>query len=212
MILQNRRWRTLRSVIFSLTLMVILASPVTAKEVHWAAGSVKALVDLGIGGDELRQAITDVSASGLDKPISLLEWQTWVRQAVALEIGADWVNNEDTSFWIDAYTVPKHEGSRSVIGRGFVVAGLMKIGNLVGFIPASSQGPPVHLPCFGDWRKVVELGFDAMWESMLEAGIVSGYPDGTLRPEKPLTRAEAACLLQAWLGAYKSALQVSIWA
>ena len=77
-------------------------------------------------------------------------------------------------------------------------------GNLLGFIPGSRQGPLVYLQQFNDRRKVEEQGFSGPWELMLAAGIVNGYPDGTLRPEAPLTRAEAACLLKSWLDVYNT--------
>lgn len=197
MIVENKLGRVV-SIICVLAAITILAPSVVAKEQHWAFGSVKALVDLGIGA-EPEPGLADISTARLDEAISPLEWQMWVRQAVALEIGMDWAKDEYLSFWVDAYTVPEHEGPRSVLTRGYAVGGLMKIGNLLGFIPGGGQGPLVHLPRFSDWQKLEARGLEAPWELMLAAGVVNGYPDGTLRPEAPLTRAEAACLLKAWL-------------
>lgn len=187
----------------SLALIIFFVAPVAAQgRQHWAKGPVQALLDKGISSEELRQALLTDSWQQLDGPISPLEWQNWVQQALAVGIGMDLANDEDLSFWVNTYTMPKHEGPRSVLSRGYGVAGLMKVGNLFGFIPGGREGLLVYLPRFSDWRQVEEKGFSEAWELMLEAGIVNGYPDGTLRSEVPLTRAEAACLLKAWLDVY----------
>ncbi len=64
----------------------------------------------------------------LDSPISPLQWRQWVRQALTAYIGVDLASDGDTSFWVDTYTVPEYEGPRSVLSRGYAVAGLMKSG------------------------------------------------------------------------------------
>lgn len=213
MSLQKRRWCVRGSTILSLIAIIVLAMPVAAKEAHWATEPVKALVSLGIGGDELGLMLTDAGAPRrLDAPISPLQWQSWVRQALTMNMKVDLVRDKDMSFWVDAYTVPEHEGPRSVLTRGCAVVALMKIGNLLGFIPGGIVGPLEHLPRFTDWRQVEEKGLPEPWELMLACGIVSGYPDSTLRPEAPLTRAEAACLLKAWIDAYNLQNELSTFA
>ncbi len=191
-------------VVFVCTLLASLCMEVAvAKDVHWAESSIKILRELEIGGESMGPICTDEAY--LNEPIDPLEWQTWVRQALITRQGTEWVNNEEAAYWIDVYTIASHEGARSLVSRGFCVAGLMKIGNMLGFV-SSGGGQFVHLPRFSDWETLQEQGFDGAWELMLEAGIVNGYPDGTLRPKAPLTRAEAACLLATWLDVYRVTL------
>ncbi|HHY92113.1 MAG TPA: S-layer homology domain-containing protein, partial [Firmicutes bacterium] len=85
-----------------------------------------------------------------------------------------------------------------VVSRGYAAAGLAKIGNMYGFMPGSG-GPLEHLPRFPDWRWLDEKGYAGPCEHMAAAGLLSGYPDGTLRPERPLSRGEGAALLKGWL-------------
>ena len=84
MIVENKLGRVV-SIICVLAAMTILAPSVVAKEQHWAFGSVKALVDLGIGAEpEPGLAVCNRQTGRGHKS---LEWQIWVRQAVALEMG-----------------------------------------------------------------------------------------------------------------------------
>lgn len=203
--MRKNKW-VLRGGIAGMVLVIICTGPAGAQSEHWASGPVQALLDMGVGGQELKQVLEIDRLILLDSPISPLQWRQWVRQALTAYIGVNLASDGDTSFWVDTYTVPEYEGPRSVLSRGYAVAGLMKIGNLLGFIPGSSQGQLVHLQKFSDWHQVAEQGFSGPWELMLVVGVVSGYPDGTLRPEAPLTRAEAACLLKSWLDVYNSTM------
>lgn len=198
------------AVILALLVAFLFTSPALAQgKRHWAWESAQALAEIGVGGDTLRQALAADACKELDTPISPLEWRICVRQALMVKLGTNLVFDQDKEYWLEAYTAPQHEGPRSVLSRGYAVAGLMKIGNVFGFIPGGWQGPLVHLPQFNDWRQVEEQGLSGPWEIMLAAGIVHGYPDGTLRPEVPLTRAEAFCLLKAWLDVYKNTPRMS---
>ena len=47
----------------------------------------------------------------------------------------------------------------------------------------------VNLRRFSDYREI-SYGAEAHIQNLIKAGIMSGYPDGTLRPNQPITRAE----------------------
>ncbi|HHV56712.1 MAG TPA: S-layer homology domain-containing protein [Firmicutes bacterium] len=164
------------------------------KEAHWAWAPAKALLDAGIGGAELRAALE--SEAGLNRSITPLEWNAYVARAVGEEPGAGETGGR--RYWLYAYTADEAGGGRSVVSRGYAAAGLAKIGNMYGFI-SGSGGALEHLRRFTDWRWLEEKGYAGPCEEMAAAGILTGYPDGTLRPEAPLTRGEAAALLKGWL-------------
>jgi hypothetical protein len=163
---------------------------------HWAWASAQALVAAGIGGEELEAAVASEEGQGLDEAISPLEWNAYVAGATGSDPGPGEVGDE--RYWFYVYTASEDSGTRSVVSRGYAIAGLAKIGNMFGLVPGSG-GPLQHLLRFPDWRWLDEKGYAELWESMIALGLVSGYPDGTLRPEKPLTRGEAAVLLKGWL-------------
>jgi len=61
---------------------------------------------------------------------------------------------------------------------------------------------PGQLDGFGDADAVPPWARDDI-ALAVGAGLLRGYPDGTLRPEKPVTRAEAAAMLSRWLALVK---------
>ena len=54
-----------------------------------------------------------------------------------------------------------------------------------------------ELSSFSDYEDISEFAVSAMWW-MTKNGVINGYPDGTLRPQKYVTRAEAAALLMRY--------------
>lgn len=163
---------------------------------HWAWSPARALVKAGIGGPELEKAVASPSGKGLDDPLSPLEWNGMVAQALGEEPGRG--ERGDRRYWLYVYTAGEDGGNRCVVSRGFAAAGLFKIGNMYGLFPGSS-GPLQYVTRFPDWKWLDEKGYAGPCDHMAAAGLLSGYPDGTLRPEAPLTRGEAAALLKGWL-------------
>jgi hypothetical protein len=59
--------------------------------------------------------------------------------------------------------------------------------------------PASSLSGFSDYDKIASWSKGSV-AAVIEQGYMSGYPDGTFKPEKPLTRAEAVVLLDAASG------------
>ena len=66
------------------------------------------------------------------------------------------------------------------------------------------------MDCFlkyeGSDANFTDLGNSAFETSILkayESGLINGYPDGTFRPNNPITRAEMAVILNRYIGEYK---------
>ncbi|NMA54708.1 MAG: S-layer homology domain-containing protein [Firmicutes bacterium] len=181
----------------TLILMLVAspAQPAMAKESHWAWGPVQKLAGWGLISVEK----DNISKATLEQPIPPLQWQRWLQQCLKADKGPGRGPDQQLKYWRDADSVPEHMGPRSVVDRGYAVAGLVKTGQLLGVVPEGITTPLIYVQQFSDWQELEPRGLTVAWELMLAAGIVDGYPDGTLRPQAPLTRAEAACLLAAWL-------------
>lgn len=162
-------------------------------ERHWAWGATKSLVEAGIGGEELKAALQ--LPGELDRPVTPLEWNAYVARAVGEEPGCG--KTGDTRYWLYVYTADEGNGVRSLVTRGYAAAGLAKVGDMYGFIPGTGR-PLLYLKRFKDWQTLDER-YTGPCEELVAAGILAGYPDGTLRPGAPLTRGEAAALLKSWL-------------
>lgn len=65
------------------------------------------------------------------------------------------------------------------------------------FLGAGQSGAGQATPAVGPWSDAGQVApwARAAFAAAMAAGIVGGYPDGTLRPEAPLTRAQAAALI-----------------
>ncbi len=61
---------------------------------------------------------------------------------------------------------------------------------------------PGQLESFGDAEGIPSWAKDDL-ALAVGVGLLKGYPDGTLKPESPVTRAEAAAMLSRWLALVK---------
>ncbi|GFN23253.1 S-layer homology domain-containing protein [Thermanaeromonas sp. C210] len=82
----------------------------------------------------------------------------------------------------------------SPVSRQEAVAVLVRTARKIGINPGGSQGAKA----FMDLEEVAPWAYrDVFWATT--AGLLRGYPDGSFRPRRPLTRAEAAALLRRFL-------------
>ncbi|HKM40084.1 MAG TPA: S-layer homology domain-containing protein [bacterium] len=190
---QNKRLWLLVSACWTLALVFALVRSAAASEPHWALPSLRVLEDLGVVGPD-----TNIRVD-LDQPISPLEWQLWLGQALYPKMGPDWATNSGFGREIDTFSGWEPGKYRSILTRGAAIGGLTKLGKLLDFIPETSPGWPILLDRFNDKESLLKTGLAVPFEIMLAAGVIHGYPDVSLRPEVPLTRAEAASLLLLWL-------------
>ena len=90
---------------------------------------------------------------------------------------------------VEFNTSPGMEGSQD--NGGCVALKIRTMAQIVGVCRPKYKEEPTMLP---------ENDYSAHWardeiDRAMELGLVTGYPDGTFQPDKPITRAEAAVML-----------------
>ncbi|MBO8164597.1 MAG: S-layer homology domain-containing protein [Brevibacillus sp.] len=168
----------------SLILVMVCSSAAAAsnegESTHWAADELALMRALG----------ADIPAEKLGEEIAADEWERMVTAVFAPVLIE---RHKDYQYWINTYTHLNLRDGR--IERRWAVAGLVKLLNGAGKAPGSFSGEDAQLErIFADTSEIGEMN-EALWEIAYRLGLVKGYPDKTLSPEKHLTYAEAAVLL-----------------
>lgn len=160
-------------------------------EGHWAQGAIREMV-----GEGFISGYPD----GTFKPnanITRAEFATLAVRIFALEPGPGKVFNDTAGHWAkDAISTASHHGlvsgySDSLFGPNDFVTREQIAAIIVSATKANSTG---EVKTFTDSNKVAAWAKEAV-EKAAAAGLITGYPDGTFRPQAHATRAEAAVLL-----------------
>lgn len=101
---------------------------------------------------------------------------------LVVDAGANWVQT------IEGNTSPGLEGSQD--NGGCVALKIRTMAQIVG----------VCRPQYKEEPMLPETDYETHWaakdiDRAMELGLVKGYPDGTFKPDQPITRAEAAVLI-----------------
>lgn len=127
-----------------------------------------------------------------DRSVSPEEWNAMVCRLFGAVPGDDRTPGS-LRFWLWSYTGASSD--RAGIARAYALGAFMKILNMYGLVGLSSLGPPRHGQMFTDGADVPDLQ-GALVDVAVDLGLIRGFPDGTLRPQQPLTLGEAATFLR----------------
>ncbi|CAM3218545.1 S-layer-like y domain-containing protein [Paenibacillus lupini] len=198
------RWRSLIPLLIGCSLLTFAVTGYAASraayeeaEQSWAAPALKEWLDLG-----WLQGYPDGTIK-LNEPVTKAELVSLMNRAFALTDTAplsfqdvsttDWFYT-DFSKAVKAGYITDFEDGRimplQIISRQ--EAALM----LASFVHL--ELPREKVPPFKDKDLILEADQGAV-ASLTEKGIIKGYPDGTFRPDDPVTRASAVFLIDAML-------------
>ena len=193
----------MRKLAFLLALLLLLAVPAAAfsdvGEDHWAADAIAEMASLhvttGYPDDTFRPGDTLSRAQFLsmivricsEETVPLAEegqswWQPYVDAAEDLEI-------------LNPASFPADTDWQAAIPRGEMALLLLGADRCLGLYDGTSVKID-SLPSFSD---VPDAQQSAAASLAAATGLLTGYPDGTFRPDKTVTRAEACVVLQRLL-------------
>jgi len=148
---------------------------------HWAAKVFAFMIRNGF--------ISGLFAEEMDRPVNPFYW----KQLVSIILGA----GPDNPAGIDGSLVDSQTdklAKEGMLPRERAIEGLMKLIAVAGYRESNQEQPVRSLASFSDGDRVSERARPAMIRAV-ELGLIRGYPDGSLRPEDPLTLAEGVSVL-----------------
>jgi len=174
-------------------------------QTHWAYGSISLFADSGvINGYE------DGSFRP-ENPVTRGEWAKMMcdgfglRQAGTFELWRFYSDAEDVSEsdWSAPYIATVSPYLAHIIddyGRSYYrpndsATREEVAGSLVRVLGLETDESNAYLAPYSDSGEISEFELPYM-NTAVKNGLISGYEDGTLRPKREVTRAEAACLMQ----------------
>lgn len=105
---------------------------------------------------------------------------------LVVDVGSNWIQT------IEGNTSPGLEGSQD--NGGCVASKIRTMAQIVGVCrPKYKEEKPVNLEDSNDFDEHW-AGKDIRW--CLERGLLTGYPDGSFKPDQPVTRAEMAVVIR----------------
>ena len=193
----------MRKLSLLLALLLLLAVPAAAfsdvSEDHWAAAAIAEMASIHVTtgypddtfrpGDTLSRAqfLSMVVRICSDESVPLAEegqswWQPYVDAAEDLEILDPAVFSAGTDW-------------QSAIPRGEMAMLLLGADRHLGLY----NGTTVDIAALSSFSDVTDNGQSSAAALSAATGLLTGYPDGTFRPGKTVTRAEACVVLQRLL-------------
>lgn len=113
------------------------------------------------------------------------EVAAWARSYMAAAVNEQWMSGTAKGSW--HYLEPQRSISRA---EAAALVGRMLEGRMASSEPAGGADHPV----FRDAESIPSWA-SAHVRTLVEAGVITGYPDRTFRPNMPITREEAAAIL-----------------
>lgn len=167
---------------------------------HWAADAVAFVRGCGFFGGDLPPA-------RYGRTVTPDEWNAMAAAVLGAPPGRA-KHPDDPRYWVWLYTGGLAGGEGMFGGKGisggggierqWAAGGLMKLLSMFIELPLSDRSADLDEQYLGRFRDASTIGHAnrALVAAAISLGLVSGYPDGSLRPAQFLTIAEAATLLR----------------